>query len=95
MACLVGVTAVLMTGSGLQPFFISISCRYGSIATVFGMNAVHMFLPMQLMAGWDAQRRLLPVLLLPSVNRESGSLFGDRAQNGHSGTWRNHNYANR
>lgn len=57
MACLVGVTAVL-TGSGVAAFF-SFAGMAQSIATKFGMNAVHMLLPMQLMAGMG--RAMSPV----------------------------------
>lgn len=57
MTLLVGVTAVL-TGSGVAAFF-SFAGMAQSIAAKFGMNAVHMLLPMQLMAGMG--RAISPV----------------------------------
>ena len=57
MTLLVGVTAVL-TGSGVAAFF-SFSGMAPSIATKFGESAVHMILPMQLMAGMG--RSISPV----------------------------------
>ena len=57
MTILVGITAVL-TGSGVAAFF-SFSGLAPSIAARFGENAVHMILPMQLMAGMG--RSISPV----------------------------------
>lgn len=57
MTILVGVTAVL-TGSGVAAFF-SFSGLAPSIASKFGESAVHMILPMQLMAGMG--RSISPV----------------------------------
>lgn len=57
MTLLVGVTAVL-TGSGVAAFF-SFSGMAPSIASKFGESAVHMILPMQLMAGMG--RSISPV----------------------------------
>lgn len=57
MTLLVGITAVL-TGSGVAAFF-SFSGMAPAIATKFGESAVHMILPMQLMAGMG--RSISPV----------------------------------
>lgn len=57
MTALVCVTAIL-TGSGVAAFF-SFSGLAPSIAAKFGENAVHMILPMQLMAGMG--RSISPV----------------------------------
>lgn len=57
MTILVGITAVL-TGSGVAAFF-SFSGLAPSIASKFGESAVHMILPMQLMAGMG--RSISPV----------------------------------
>ena len=57
MTLLVGVTAVL-TGSGVAAFF-SFSGMAPAIATKFSESAVHMILPMQLMAGMG--RSISPV----------------------------------
>jgi len=57
MTALVGITAVL-TGSGVAAFF-SFSGLAPSIAAKFGVSAVNMILPMQLMAGMG--RSISPV----------------------------------
>ena len=57
MTALVGVTAVL-TGSGVAAFF-SFSSLAPSIASKFGVSAINMILPMQLMAGMG--RAISPV----------------------------------